>query len=137
MRGRGVGFDLRVNHLVAEFLILVEQALAGPISGRAAAAGRHCGGGPNGLARSWTTDELSALTDLGQSQIRRLFRKHLRTSLRQWLLRERLMQAQSLIVQNETSLARNCRDLRFLRCLSFQPGVQAIGRRPAGSLAPE
>ena len=56
------------------------------------------------LGQPWEAEDLSKVTRLGPSQIRRLFRKHLRTSPRQWLIRERLMQAQSLLVGG-TSLA--------------------------------
>ena len=35
----------------------------------------------------------------GHSQTRRLFRRHLRTSPRQWLIGERLLQAEALLTQ--------------------------------------
>ena len=57
------------------------------------------------LSRSWTADEIMAMSGLGAAQTRRLFRKHLRASPRQWLTRERIIRAQSLILWNEASLA--------------------------------
>jgi len=57
------------------------------------------------LGRMWSAREVSALTQLSPSQTRRLFRQYLRASPRQWLLRERLMYAQSLIIHNDAPLA--------------------------------
>jgi AraC-like DNA-binding protein len=106
MRGRGMGLDLRLNYLASEFLTIVDQAVAGsatPAMPRALApivAAMRAD-----LSQPWGAEELAAVTNLSPSQTRRLFRKHLRTSPRQWLLRERLMHAQSLIIRNETPLA--------------------------------
>jgi AraC-like DNA-binding protein len=87
------------------------------------------------LSRPWSAGDLSAVTDLSQSQTRRLFRRHLRASPRQWLLRERLMFAQSLIIENGAPARRDRRDLRLLRRLPFQSRIQALGGRLAGRLA--
>lgn len=99
MRRREPGLDLKLNQLVAEFLATVDRGIAGsgarelpPALTAAVTAMR----GTPGLA--WEAEDLSAVSGLGPSQIRRLFRKHLRTSPRQWLIRERLMQAQSMLV---------------------------------------
>jgi AraC-like DNA-binding protein len=106
MRGRELGLDLRLNHLVSEFLTIVDQALAGSAtSGMPGALAAIVAAMRTDLSRPWSAGELSAVTSLGPSQTRRLFRKHLRASPRQWLLRERLMHAQSLIIQNEAPLA--------------------------------
>lgn len=99
LRRREPGLDLRLNQLVAEFLATIDRSLAG--SGArdlppALTAAVNAMRGNLGLA--WEAGDLSAVSGLGPSQIRRLFRKHLRTSPRQWLIRERLMQAQSLLV---------------------------------------
>ncbi|QIG50283.1 AraC family transcriptional regulator [Nordella sp. HKS 07] len=103
MRRREPGLDLRLNQLVADFLAMIDRGLAGsgerelPPSLTAAVNAMR---GNLGLA--WEADDLSAVSGLGPSQIRRLFRKHLRTSPRQWLIRERLMQAQSLLVSGRS-----------------------------------
>ncbi len=106
MRGRELGLDLRLNYLVGEFLTIVDQALAEsatPVMPGALAA--IVAATRTDLSRQWSAGELSAVTSLSQSQTRRLFRKHLRASPRRWLLRERLMYAQSLIIQYDAPLA--------------------------------
>lgn len=98
MRGGGTGLDLRLNQFVGEFLSIVDTAVRGDGQG----------GSPEQLSavllamrgdlgRSWSGKDLASLAGLSPSHIRRLFRKHLRTSPHQWLLRERLTHAQALI----------------------------------------
>jgi AraC-like DNA-binding protein/mannose-6-phosphate isomerase-like protein (cupin superfamily) len=103
LRRREPGLDLRLNQLVAEFLSMIDRGLAGSGSRELPTALTEAitamRGNP-GLA--WEAEDLSNVSGLGPSQIRRLFRKHLRTSPRQWLIRERLMQAQSLLVAGRT-----------------------------------
>lgn len=106
MRGRAAGLDLRLNQLVAEFLTLVDQARWGVIRDRvpevlttALLAMRA------DLGRAWTSDDLSGLTKVSPSHLRRLFARHLRTSPHQWLLRERLTHAQALIADSTMALA--------------------------------
>lgn len=100
MRRRDPGLDLRLNQLVAEFLTTIDKIMAGegaqtlPQPLLAATSAMR---GNLGLA--WDAEDLSSVSGLGQSQLRRLFRKHLRTSPRQWLIRERLIHAQSLLVE--------------------------------------
>ncbi|WP_157019958.1 AraC family transcriptional regulator [Mesorhizobium xinjiangense] len=106
MRSRDVGLDLRLNHLVAEFLTILDRNLAGrareelppPLAALVGAMRAN-------LRLGWSAAEISAVTGLGQSQTRRLFRRHLRTSPRQWLIRERLTQAQAMLVQTSAPLA--------------------------------
>ena len=106
LRSRDAGLDLKLNHLVAEFLTLLERSLARTrpedLPQELAAL---IGAMRANLRLGWTGAEMSAVTGLGQSQTRRLFQRHLRTSPRQWLIRERLMHAQSLLVQDEAPLA--------------------------------
>jgi AraC-like DNA-binding protein len=106
LRSRDAGLDLKLNHLVAEFLALLERSLARTrpedLPPELAAL---IGAMRANLRLGWTGAEMSAVTGLGQSQTRRLFQRHLRTSPRQWLIRERLMHAQSLLVQDEAPLA--------------------------------
>lgn len=106
MRGGGSGLDLRLNQLVAEFLTLVDLAMRGDDRGRlpqhfdqALLAIRA------DLAQPWDSNGISSLMKVSPSQIRRLFRKHLRISPHQWLLRERLTKAQTLIADSGMSNA--------------------------------
>lgn len=106
MRNRDPGLDLRLNHLVAEFLTIVDRALAGSATqAYPAPLAAVTGAMRADLGRTWSAAELSAVTGLGASQTRRLFHKHLRTSPRQWLIRERLMHVQSLLTQDDKPLA--------------------------------
>ena len=106
MRGGGTGLDLRLNQLVAEFLTLVDLAVRGDDQGRlpqqfdqALLAMRA------DLAQGWDSEGMSSLMRVSPSQVRRLFRKHLRISPHQWLLRERLTKAQALIADSGMSIA--------------------------------
>jgi AraC-like DNA-binding protein/uncharacterized RmlC-like cupin family protein len=102
MRRRDLGLDLRLNHLVAEFLTMVDRILAGTATRDVPAQLAALVDAMRGnLGLTWSSAKLSAATGLSHSQTRRLFRKHLRTSPRQWLIRERLMHAQSLLLRNE------------------------------------
>lgn len=103
MRRREPGLDLYLNQLVAEFLTMIDRVLAGtgaqelPPPLAAAINSMRAN-----LRLPWDAADLTGVSGLGQSQLRRLFRKHLRTSPRQWLIRERLMHAQSLLVDGAT-----------------------------------
>lgn len=106
MRAGGTGLDLRLNQIVAEFLMLVDLAVRGDDKGKlpqhfdqALLAMRA------DLAQSWDSEGMSSLMKVSPSQIRRLFRKHLRISPHQWLLRERLTKAQTLLADSGKSIA--------------------------------
>lgn len=106
MRGGGTGLDFRLNQLVGEFLTLVDLAVRGDDQGKlpqqfdqALLAMRA------DLAQTWDSEGMSGLMRVSPSQVRRLFRKHLRISPHQWLLRERLTKAQTLIADSGMSIA--------------------------------
>ncbi|SDB54455.1 AraC-type DNA-binding protein [Bauldia litoralis] len=100
---REAGLDWRLNQAVGEFLTMVDQSLATPampdMLAELTAAIR------SEPSRPWTAEELSSISGVSPSQVRRLFARYLRTSPRRWLTRERLIHAQTLIVRNRHSLA--------------------------------
>jgi len=129
MRRRELGLDLRLNHLVGEFLLIVDRALsASDAAGAPQALTKIVNAMRRNLRRRWSAREIEALTELSPSQIRRLFHKYLRASPRQWLQRERLILAQSLITQSPAALAEiNALRKKFDRVLSnlLSEGVAA------------
>lgn len=133
MRGREIGLDLRLNQLVGEFLAIVDHARLGPEAPRLPAAlAAGLAAMRADLKRSWTAGELAALIRLSPSQTRRLFRRHLRASPRQWLLRERLMHAQSLIVQSGAPLAEIAELCGFCDVYHFSRDFKrSVGLSPA------
>ncbi len=133
MRRRGFGVDLRLNQLVGEFLTIVDQALAASATpGVPAALAAAMTAMRTDFSRPWSAGDLSAITDLSQSQTRRLFRRHLRASPRQWLLRERLMFAQSLIIDNGAPLAEIAESCGFCDVYHFSREFKrSVGVSPA------
>lgn len=133
MRGGGTGLDLRLNQLVGEFLTLVDLAVRGDEQGRlpeqldnALLAIRA------DLARGWDGDSISRLMKMSASQSRRLFRKHLRISPHQWLLRERLTKAQTLIADSSMSIAEIADICGFCDVYHFSREFKrSIGASPA------
>ena len=133
MRGGGTGLDLRLNQMVAEFLMLVDLAVRGDDQGRlpqqldqALLAMRA------DLAQGWDSDGMSELMRVSPSQIRRLFRKHLRISPHQWLLRERLTKAQTLISDSGMSIAEVAHVCGFCDVYHFSREFKrSVGTSPA------
>ena len=133
MRRRDPGLDLRLNHMVAEFLTIVDRMLAGTVAQAFPAPLATLIGAMRGnLGEIWSASELSAVTGLGASQTRRLFQKHLRTSPRQWLIRERLMHAQSLLIQSDAPMAEIAEACGFCDVYHFSREFKrSVGIAPA------
>lgn len=101
LRHRDVQSDMWMNLLVAELLALLERSGADRTSAilpEALLIAREAMRAQPELP--WRAADLSSLTGLSPSQMRRLFRDHLGTSPHQWLVRERLMLAQALLVES-------------------------------------
>lgn len=132
MRLRAPRLDIRLNGLVAELMAVLDQAAAGsdrraPSLLQTATAAMRAD-----LGRLWSADELSGLTGLSASQTRRLFGKHLRMSPRQWLLRERLIHAQSLMVATSAPLAEIAEACGFCDVYHFSREFKrSVGVAPA------
>lgn len=98
--------EVLLNLLVAELLMLIERcgssheatALPEPLR-KASEAMRARPELP------WHADDLSSLIGVSPSQVRRLFRRYLGASPHQWLVRERLVLAQALLVDTEEPIS--------------------------------
>jgi AraC-like DNA-binding protein len=133
MRRRGTGLELRLNQLIGEFFTAVDLAVHGdghdglpePLNTALLAMRAE-------LSRPWDSDDLAALTRLSASHVRRLFRKHLRTSPHQWLLRERLTHAQTLIADSAMPMAEIAEACGFCDVYHFSREFRrSIGTPPA------
>lgn len=133
MRAGGTGLDLRLNQLVSEFLSSLDKAIRSDEPGGLPEALRSALlAMRDDVGRAWGSEELSALTRLSPSHLRRLFRKHLRTSPHQWLLRERLTQAQSLITDSAMGIAEIADACGFCDVYHFSREFKrSIGTSPA------
>ena len=133
MRQRELGLDLRLNHLVGELLIIVDRALsASDAAGAPQALLTIVSAMRRNLPGRWSTTEIETMTELSPSQIRRLFRKYLRASPRQWLQRERVIHAQSLITNSSASLAEIAEICGFSDVYHFSREFKrAVGISPA------
>lgn len=133
MRGGGTGLDLRLNQLVGEFLSIVDTAVRGEGQGGIPEQLNAVLLAMRGdLGRSWNSEDLAGLTGLSPSHVRRLFRKHLRTSPHQWLLRERLTHAQALISDSGMAMAEIAELCGFCDVYHFSREFKrSIGTPPA------
>jgi AraC-like DNA-binding protein len=105
MRERNPGLDIELNHLVSELLLQIDRSATGSGSQQAPAALLETMAAMRAdLAATWSAEALCGVAGLSASQLRRLFRKHLQMGPRQWLLRERLIHAQGLMLKSSAPL---------------------------------
>lgn len=132
MRLRHLGLDVRLNQLVAELIAILEASASGIQTERASQLLPAMTAMRENLAKPWTAEEIAALSALSASQVRRHFQKHLRMSPRQWLLRERLIQAQSLMVGTAEPLAEIAVHCGFCDVYHFSRAFRRfVGNTPA------
>jgi AraC-like DNA-binding protein len=133
LRRRDRNLDFRLNQLVGEFFLLIDQSIAAA----------HAPDASDPLAavivelradigRAWTGDDIAGLARLSLSQTRRLFHKRLRESPRRWLIRERLIAAQTLMIRNQAPLAEIAEACGFCDVYHFgREFKRLVGSSPA------
>ena len=133
LRRRDPRLDFRLNQLVGEFFTLVDQALATAAKdGAADPLAAIVAAIRTDLSRPWSTNDLARLTQLSPSQTRRLFHKHLRESPRRWLIRERLIAAQSLMIHDKAPLSHVAEACGFCDVYHFgREFKRLVGTSPA------
>jgi transcriptional regulator GlxA family with amidase domain len=133
LRRRDRNLDFRLNQLVSEFFLLMARSLATPALrdasdplGAVVAAVRA------DIGRSWSAMEIAHLAQLSPSQVRRLFQKNLRESPRRWLIRERLIAAQSLMIRDNAPIASIAEACGFCDVYHFgREFKRVVGASPA------
>jgi transcriptional regulator GlxA family with amidase domain len=106
LRKRAAKLDLDLHHHIADFYLLLSEAIDGvrdlshpPAMQRVMSAMR---------ARpeyDWSSAQLEHAGGKSAAHLRFLFRTHLRTTPRQWLIHERISLAQRLILESEMNVS--------------------------------
>jgi AraC-like DNA-binding protein len=133
LRRRDRSLDFHLNQLVSEFFLLMARSLAAPalrdasdpLSAVVAAVRAD-------IRRSWSATDIARLGGLSPSQTRRLFQKTLRESPRRWLIRERLIAAQSLMIRENAPIASIAEACGFCDVYHFgREFKRVVGASPA------
>jgi AraC-like DNA-binding protein len=133
LRRRDRNLDFHLNQLVSEFFFLIARALANPtLTDASDPLGAVVAAMRANIRRSWSAAEISRLARLSPSQTRRLFQKHLRESPRRWLIRERLIAAQSLMIRENAPIASIAEACGFCDVYHFgREFKRVVGASPA------
>ncbi len=105
-RSRSTGIDAVLNRLVAEMLVLIEESQRGldgsPLPHSLLRAVDGMRANPE---RRWNAADLARESNVSAPHLRRLFRRHLQSSPRQWLMRERLLLVQTLLLDTNLRIS--------------------------------
>ncbi|WP_292333552.1 AraC family transcriptional regulator [Mesorhizobium sp.] len=112
LRARDDNVDLTLNRLVAELMHLIAVPHAEPAESRLPIQLRAVVSQMRQAPEQpWHARQLASAAGLSAAQTRRLFQKHLHISPRRWLIRERVMMAQKLLLESDaavSSIAERC-----------------------------
>jgi len=106
LRAGSTDIDMRLNRFVADLLLLVEesrrgvdQSLLPPPLLNAVNAMRAA------PEHAWREGGLQGVAGVSATHLRRLFRKHFQTTPRKWLMRERLLLTQRLLLDTNLRIS--------------------------------
>ncbi len=127
MASREVNTDLNLHVAVAKFLQLVSAENAPPtISDLPVALRRLTHAIRSSPHLSWTEVEMEKSAGISPSQIRRLFRQHLDSTPRDFLRKERILMAQSIMLESTTPLYEIAQTCGFFDAYHFSRDFRRV-----------